>query len=256
MLGIYENFIGYMPEHRFELFSNADNEVDFKKALLVKPRDWYYRTANIVYNRNGLGHRSKEIKDIDLDNYFLVTGCSITEGIGLELEKTYPYLLSKIYNCDYYNLAIAGSGIDTIMHNLIIWISKVKKKPKFVVIQVPTLARYITVNPSQDPYTTHSDHLHVVTNTITSDSTETVNFILAGESVRFFESRFRYAQMQYNYLLDSPIVEVHVELPINLSNQIALDLVDRARDYHPGINTHYALSNKIAKCLQTNYNIV
>jgi hypothetical protein len=256
MFGIYEGFIGYRPHRRLELFSNADNEADFKKALLTKPDDWYYRTANIVYNRNSQGHRSKEIKDIDLENYFLVTGCSITEGIGLELEKTYPYLLSKMYNCDYHNLAIAGSGIDAMMHNLIIWFSKVKKKPKFVVIQVPTLARYITIDSEQNPYTTSDHHLHIVPNTITTDSREAVNFILAGESVQFFESRFRYAQIQYNNLIDCPVVEIHTEILITLANQITLEPEDQARDYHPGINTHYALANKVANCLQTNYNIV
>lgn len=256
MFGIYEDYIGYQPRNRLELFSGADNEADFKKTLLTKPHDWYYRTANIVYKRNSQGHRSKEIKDIDLENYFLVTGCSITEGIGLELEKTYPYLLSKMYNCDYHNLAIAGTGIDAMMHNLIVWFSKVKKKPKFVVIQVPTMARYITTNTNQNVYTTSAHHLHIVANTITSESSEAVNFILAGDSVRFFESRFRYAQIQYNNLIDCPIVEIHAEATITLPNQIILDPQDQARDYHPGINTHYALANKIANCLENNYNTI
>jgi DNA polymerase III alpha subunit len=53
-----------------------------------------------------------KIEDIDLNNYILFIGCSHTEGIGLELQTTYPYLVSEELKCDYYNLGLGGTGID------------------------------------------------------------------------------------------------------------------------------------------------
>ena len=72
-------------------------------------------------------------EDIDLDNYILVIGCSQTEGIGLKIEDTYPYLLSKNLNCDYYNLGICGTGIDVLNYNLVTWFTKIKKPPKLLI---------------------------------------------------------------------------------------------------------------------------
>ena len=62
-------------------------------------------------NNNFTGERAQEII---LNNYILFTGCSHTKGVGLALEDTYPYLLAQKLNCDYYNLALGGTGQDVM----------------------------------------------------------------------------------------------------------------------------------------------
>ena len=47
--------------------------------------------------------------DDDQDNYILFIGCSHTMGVGLELEKTYPHILSEKLKMDYYNLAVPAT---------------------------------------------------------------------------------------------------------------------------------------------------
>jgi hypothetical protein len=252
MLVFHDDFLGYSYKHWREEFSSSDNIKDFEKALLTKPDDWYYRTAKILYQRNAHGHRCKDLKNIDLDNYFLVTGCSLTEGIGLELEKTYPYLLSEKFNCDYYNLGLAGTGLDVIMHNLIIWFAKVKKKPKFVVIQVPTMARFTVVSHDQDPLYTQPKNIVCTPYTITSGHNVSLveNFIVSGEMMNFFTSRYAYARIQYNSFIDVPIIEIHSEKPAqDGTNEVEFPFKDEARDSHPGIISNYLLADKISNML-------
>jgi hypothetical protein len=112
-----------------------------------QPEDWYYRDKKITYSFNAFGHRSKDIKDLDFDNYLLFIGCSHTQGVGVELEKTYPYLISSKLKCDYYNLAISATGIDVVEYNLLTWFFKFNKKPKAVIAQLPDHRRFISMYP-------------------------------------------------------------------------------------------------------------
>ena len=137
------NFIGYSSEFAFEYFSGSDTEEIFNNNLKTQPSNWYYRNTTITYERNSNGHRCKEINDIDLNNYILFIGCSHTEGISLELEKTYPYLLSKKLGMDYYNLSLGATGPDTVLYNLVQWKTKVKQVPKLLIVQWPNTARYL-----------------------------------------------------------------------------------------------------------------
>ena len=141
MLSLNDDFLGYHALEHNVLFSGSDTLEIYENNLKTKPIDWYYRTNQISYVRNKNGHRCKNIEDIDLNNYILTIGCSHTEGIGLKLEDTYPYLLSQMMNCDYYNLGIGGIGIDILNYNLVTWFSKIKNPPKLLVVQWPHRAR-------------------------------------------------------------------------------------------------------------------
>lgn len=98
----------------------------------------------ISYSYNSLGHRCKEIEEIDLDNYILFAGCSHTEGYGLHLNDTYPYLTAKYLKCDYYNLGLHSAGFDILFYNVLNWINKFPK-PKLLVIQYPDSSRFSTL---------------------------------------------------------------------------------------------------------------
>ena len=61
----------------------------------------------IEYKLNSYGYRCNEFKDQEI----LILGCSQTEGHGLPLELTWPYLISKKMNKDYISLAKGGDGM-------------------------------------------------------------------------------------------------------------------------------------------------
>ena len=131
-----DGYIGYNINYRYtEFFDGRDNKSNYEANLKKLGPNWYYANAEISYIRNSLGHREKEPVDLDYDNYALCVGCSITEGIALEVDTRYSNILRERLKIDTYNMGLSGTGNDVIAHNLIVWLSKAVKTPKFVVIQ-------------------------------------------------------------------------------------------------------------------------
>lgn len=136
-----EGLIGYIPD-LVTKFTGNDSEEKYLKNLETQSNDWYYRNNEISYVYNEHGHRCKNIKNLNFDNYILFLGCSHTEGVGNRLEDTYPYLLSKKFNVDYYNLALGGCASDTARHNLTVWLAKFPL-PKYIIWQWPPKDRFL-----------------------------------------------------------------------------------------------------------------
>jgi hypothetical protein len=233
-----QGFIGYEPNQSLE-FSGSDREQRFNSNLKSSPNDWYYRTADITYNYNSLGHRSIEPTNLNLDNYILFTGCSHTEGLGLELEKTYPYIISSELQCDYYNLALGGSGIDTMTHNLITWLNHVKTPPKALVIQWPKDVRFLTIRDN-DRVTLHlpKNSLGFSPNIITTG--DVPRFMVAGDTIGYFKSKKKLSSMLINNCYrESNIVNIEPK---------ELAIFDYARDMlHCGIVSNDFLAKRILK---------
>ena len=244
-----ENFIGYRENRRYELFSGSDSKQLFEENLKTKPDDWYYRTNKIEYKRNSLGHRCNELAHIDLDNYILTIGCSHTEGSGLSIENTYSHMLSKKMNCDYYNLALAGTGIDTMMHNLTVWFSTVKKHPKLLVVQYPDVARFNTIDDKQAATNMTPKYAMISPWTINTPNLTRIqeSFIILGEQIKYFDSKVTFSRVLLKALTSAPLIEVHVRLPHELEHQIPFRAIDEARDGHRGIMSNYVLAGNISK---------
>ena len=266
---ILERFIGYHIDKRFENFSGIHTKESFEKSLLNESSEWYYRDKIITYERNELGHRSKSIDQIDLDNYLLFTGCSFTEGIGNLLEDTYPYLVSQKNNIDYYNLGLGGSGIDAMFFNLIQWISHVPKKPKALIVQWPNIARFLSFRPHLKEAVTQQSHnnflavhdlmvgnknVSVESNGIWSKLDDVEKFLVLGESpdVNYFSSR--------KYFISLMIRSLFKEIPIifislgerDLDFDLEFLIKDRACDNsHPGVKSNQILSDDLSILLKS-----
>lgn len=176
----YDDFLGSDISNKTVEFIGGDWDYDYNDNLKKQPEDWYYRTHKVTYQFNEWGHRSKSIKDIDLDNYMLFTGCSHTTGVGLELEKTYPYLVSKMLGCDYYNLSMPAIGIDLLEYNLLTWYTKISKKPKYVVIQWPDHSRFASYLP---------EYKHMLERGSWSDDPVDISLTVNGEDTGMFYAR-------------------------------------------------------------------
>jgi len=224
-----------------QTWSGSDSIENLSMNLEKMPKDWYYRNNDITYSFNSFGHRSKELDYLDIDNYILFTGCSNTLGVGLELSKTYPNLISQQLGCDYYNLAVGGSGIDALLHNLIIWRSVVRKLPKFLIIQWPERNRYLSMS---DP-----DSNILITNGIWNNRIEVKKFIIAGEDVGFFLSRKNLASKTIESIFNCPTIQISLNQDYETGNNIIkFPKIDYARDtIHPGILANLLFSNRICK---------
>jgi len=122
-------------------FALTDAESKYVENKKILGSTWYYYDNPIEYKWNSLGYRMKELEEIDFNNYILFLGCSFTVGIGLHLEDTFPYKISKKLNCDYINAAMGGASIDFALNNLIHFLSAVNVMPKAIIINYPSLAR-------------------------------------------------------------------------------------------------------------------
>jgi len=236
----YNDFIGMDENDSVIPFLTGDSEESFKKNLLNTPEDWYYRDVPITYQYNKLGHRSKNIDEIDLENYILFTGCSHTTGIGLELEKTYPDIVSKKLGYDYYNLSMPGTGIDILEYNLLTWFAKVKKKPKLVCVQWPDHSRYMSFNP---------EYPRMIERGTWYKEKDNIALVVNCEDSGLFYARKKLAVNLINNVINCPIISV------NFGSQSQYDLenfvmkrIDLARDLgHAGIKSNEIFANDIYK---------
>jgi len=238
-------FLGYELLNESRFYSGGDEEEPFVTNLRTQPDDWYYRNAEITYDYNEYGHRCKNIADINLDNYILFTGCSHTEGIGLELENTYCYQVARALNCDYYNLAIAGTGIDVMIHNLTAWYLTVEKRPKYLFVQWPDETRFVIVNNGYaDPHGSWKKDGNVS------------KFIYHADAINFFSSRRELAVIHTKLMAaGSNLVTINAmkQLPVD-ETPLRLSRIDFARDLsHPGIISHAKLTKQILACLSDKY---
>lgn len=228
-----QNFIGYAFPPGERKFSGGDSEDLFKYNLKHQPLNWYYRFNEITYEYNSLGHRSKNIEDTNLDNYILFTGCSHTEGIGLELEKTFPYLTAKELGTDYYNLALGGSGIDSMTYNLMVWIHTVKKLPKALVIMWPQTSRFLLSEKGTEFFSFE------VPSCATSSDNE--KFMVMGDKINFFETVKQISKKAIDVAYPCKIIHLIPEM---------LGGMDKARDLaHAGILSNQRVADQIVQQL-------
>jgi hypothetical protein len=223
--------------YRDELFFHGkDNQENFDANKKRLGDSWYYAKNKISYKRNSLGHRTVELKELNLDNYIICTGCSITEGIALEEQYRYSSLLRKELNVDVYNMGVASSGNDTLVHNLLTWLSSIEKKPKFIVIQWTDIHRFMTMD--------YDDTIQLKGLWLNTEPHIT-RFITSGDEIHYFQSKSKYLRNLLKTIVNIPIIEIpwSTDFP-KTDNQTDIILsktnfVDYGRDFmHPGIKTH------------------
>lgn len=230
MTKINDKFIGNNITNSCVDYTVGDDEERFLDNLQVQPDDWYYRHHKITYEYNRYGHRCKNLEDIDLSNYLLFSGCSHTEGIGLQLEKTYPHIVASTLGLDYYNLGVSGTGIDVMSYNLTMWHKLVISPPKALIIMRPEPTRFVT--------TIEKDYLRE--RLISDGCPDTARFIAEGEAIKFFDTRYRLQMKLIHTLFDtSSIIEMEW-FPEDDEEVVPLNTIDRARDLcHSGIISNY-----------------
>jgi hypothetical protein len=162
---------------------------------------------------NSRGHRCKEIEEINLQNYILFAGDNVSVGWGTPLEETYPYLISKALNIDYYNLSIFNGGLDTLRYNLITWYHKIPQKPRAIIISNEFLNSFIVSDINGD-------------NLKSCDlNDEKVKIVLdTGNTTNYFKTRQYFTDKLLSNLIKNPIYQIEFKdkIPGLTSNVINL----------------------------------
>jgi hypothetical protein len=242
---LYNDFLGSDVSNVAYKFVGGDSNAQFNKNSAAQPSDWYYHNKTLTYSFNNQGHRSKNFENIDQDNYILVTGCSHTMGVGLELEKTYPYIVSKELGVDYYNLAVPATGIDVVEYNLLTWFFTVIKKPKLVLVQWPDHSRYIEYDFKIKRGLERGSW---------QSAPDQMSFIVNAENTGMFYARKAMTHELLKTCSPCPMI------PFNFGGQqgygvhdLHMPGIDRARDLsHAGIKSHDAFAKTLLNHIKVN----
>jgi hypothetical protein len=240
MLKLYNNkLIGYCETgvSEFGLYGQDTSNV-FNSNIKSQSSSWKYHTTKVFYNRNSTGHRSKEIKDLSSE-YFLFIGCSITVGSAVALEETFPYIVAKHANKDYYNLAVEGAGYDMIAYNLSNWFKQTNIKPRAVIIKWPELFRTFRIHNNTvipiGPWNCKAD----IGSAVTTEE-------WAGFEVVSSTDYFKH----YSSIIKDTVESLITSHGITIINVPDLLTMDLGRDLkHPGTETHKALASSILNIL-------
>jgi hypothetical protein len=96
----------------------------------------------VVFEYNQFGYRTIEFDSVP-DKYFLVVGCSLTEGHGLDYNNTWSQYVSQQIKLTVVNLAKGSANAQFCYQAIKQWIP-FKTNPQFVIIQWPNPYRIIT----------------------------------------------------------------------------------------------------------------
>ena len=128
--------------HSYTLYANqellwvpSDSEDLYKENLssqlhLLEEHNWL--STKFTYKFNTEGFRCQEFNS---SNNMLALGCSLTFGLGLPLEETWPVILANKLGLTCYNLGIPGASNDTAFRLASHWIPLLK--PSVVVLYSP-----------------------------------------------------------------------------------------------------------------------
>jgi hypothetical protein len=163
---------------------------------------------------NSRGHRCKEIEEINLQNYILFAGDNVGVGWGTPLEETYPYLISKALNIDYYNLSIFNGGLDSLRYNLITWYHKIPQKPRAIVVSNEFLNSFIVSDINGNnlkPCDLNDEKVQIVLDT--------------GNTTNYFKTRQYFTDKLVANIIKNPIYQIEFKdrIPALTSNVINLN---------------------------------
>ena len=103
-----------MIEYKFEKLPKITNRIN--QSGITHDIDM---SKSVVYDFNDFGYRANhDYGPILNENKIVCIGCSFTEGVGLYIEETWPYILSQKLNKPYIQLSIAGASAGYVMWQL------------------------------------------------------------------------------------------------------------------------------------------
>jgi hypothetical protein len=136
------------------VWSGSDNLSNYKENIqnaearkYLNEQGWLHNDAAILYRYNQQGFRSD---NFDLSPSYIALGCSFTEGVGLPIEQTWPFLLSKKISKNIWNLGVSSAGLDSCFRLLDYYITELNILGVFLLI--PHASRFEIHTPSEIIY--------------------------------------------------------------------------------------------------------
>ena len=106
----------------------------------IKDGPFSHKLHGNLHSFNKHGFRSPDFK---VDTDYLFSGCSITSGIGLPIEKIWPEILAKSLGSSYANIATSGDSISSQVYKIFKYINEFGNPKNIIALFGPT-ALHIT----------------------------------------------------------------------------------------------------------------
>jgi lysophospholipase L1-like esterase len=128
-------------------WSGVDTKEKYQQTLALMGPTWHYADKKITYDRNSLGYRSNELSEVSDDNFFMVFGCSFTEGEGVAEDEMWANILSNKLDIPVINHSKGGGSPELVYINSLLFLkNSASIRPKFVIVQWPDPARMMYKN--------------------------------------------------------------------------------------------------------------
>ncbi len=132
-----------MIQNSTQKFLGTDNLELYNSNLETLPDDWMYRTTTVEYRINNDGLRmDNEISDVIQNDYLYFSGTSFGMGVGINLEDSLPYKLSKKLNTGFINSSGTSFSNKLQTINFFNFLKKDLPLPKVVVFDWAPLRAY------------------------------------------------------------------------------------------------------------------
>jgi hypothetical protein len=214
----------------------SDNKNRFNENLKTKKSDlekngWLEK--EITYSINSEGFRCPQF---DNNDCVMFLGKSVSIGIGLEYERIYPTLVSKVLGLRCANLSIAGTSNDTSFRMALHWIGKLKPKilvfdseakDRVELLSMDSVMNFVPSLPDTHPF--YLTHLSAEENSVLNYKKNLLAIIKLCDinQTKFVEVS------TYKTNLSSNRSTYELKKPDPASNQYARDLI------HPGNFIHF-----------------
>jgi len=195
-----------MIEYKFEKLPKITNRIN--KVSINNDID---NSNSVTYHFNDFGYRANHDYGPILNKDKIVCiGCSFTEGVGLYVEETWPYILSQKLNKPYIQLGIAGASHGYAMWQIKNVIENIQNKDIYVFN--PPFGRVFQLtdnwfsnknsweHESENNLENKSENLYYLNEFLIKSVTNSnhINFVHGGASANF-EKKWNFAKDGQHY---------------------------------------------------------
>ena len=215
--------LDWLPSDSQQLYNMHIKKDNAKSRKLKKLR---FDSQNVKYKFNDYGFRCDNFKN---NNNIVFLGCSLTLGIGINLENTFSQTIADTLNLNNCNLALAGGSNDAMFRIAYHWLPQLK--PDIVVCYAPTKERsecFIN-NHHETLMASHPNNNRWYMNYLKEDNNFKINYQKNKLAIEHLCSQ-----------INTTLLFLHVEdWEFDYRKDLARDLM------HPGVESHGLIAKQM-----------
>jgi hypothetical protein len=255
-----------MKKNATTFFLGSDSEELFEHNSKLLSDDWMYKHTPVEYRFNSDGLRmDKNISEVVQNDYFLFSGTSFGMGLGINLEDTIPYKISKKINMDFVNFT--GTTFSNKLQTLSFFnfLKSDLPLPKVLIMDWAPIKAYSFMSENKMLYycgkhlaKEYSEHYKAFkilkeTDAFLIESTINRNMVMATckrLGIKYVEISLW--KDEFTFKNNLPLIDVDIkkdDINYTYGRDIRIDDTGVYHMGHPGVGIHNAAAEKILESL-------